>query len=786
MKLRSLQLEQFKKFSQGVGIADFADGLNLIAGPNEMGKSTLLLALRAALFERHGSKSQAIKALQPNHIQGAAPTVTVELETDDGLYRIEKRFLRRAKARLTRPDGQVAEGQDAEIAIQALLGLDDDAALALDKGSPSHFGIMLTPQSQSFHQPIVTTGTRHTLEEAITAEIEQLGNQSEVDAILANVEMEAYALVDKRGKPKGRHKDISTRLEDLEREIEALEHDRVALADDFQALDRAKTELQSLENGDTLDDLKQALHDLETKRGELVRRQEIEGRLTALRYRVDHLTQARDRFERLKMEQSKLDAEQKEVVQEANDVETQLKASETDLAHLQGERQSLVETDETNQQKRQAFEQLRRQLGQRAQINDALLAIATEVTIDLEPEAIDHVRLNDQSMEQTQEIVQAIEGLTIDILNIGQVKILPKHDKLDDLRDHRSVLDRAINDHLETLGLENAEPDLIEEAWREIEEETEQLLSRRTDLDEILNNLERAVQEQKAAYQQRVTKRQQIAARLSTIADDIKSDEAFKTMGDAFDKTLLDAEAELATVQKDAKAFALTEEPVAPALDQLEADIKKLRQQIDERAQKINDAKLLIGRLSATIAVRSERGLDERLEDCFRRREILNLELERYQLDTKALALLKGTLIDAANDAKAKFQAPLAARLTPYVRALLPDATPEVTADFEISALNRNQPTSEKFEQLSDGTREQIAVLTRLAYAQMLKEEGRPALLVLDDALVFSDEQRLRRMFTILEKAAETMQIIIMTCRDDRFVSLNAKRLQIEQLADAA
>ncbi|MGI9492534.1 MAG: AAA family ATPase, partial [Geminicoccaceae bacterium] len=90
MIIRSIQLEQFKKFDQSIIVEGFSSGLNLIAGPNEMGKSTLLLALRALLFERHNSKSQAIKALQPNHIQGAAPKVTIEFELDDGLYRMEK------------------------------------------------------------------------------------------------------------------------------------------------------------------------------------------------------------------------------------------------------------------------------------------------------------------------------------------------------------------------------------------------------------------------------------------------------------------------------------------------------------------------------------------------------------------------------------------------------------------------------------------------------------------------------------------------------------------------
>jgi len=68
----------------------------------------------------------------------------------------------------------------------------------------------------------------------------------------------------------------------------------------------------------------------------------------------------------------------------------------------------------------------------------------------------------------------------------------------------------------------------------------------------------------------------------------------------------------------------------------------------------------------------------------------------------------------------------------------------------------------------------------------MLQEQGLPALVVLDDALVFSDQQRLVRMFDILENAAKSLQIIILTCREDRFLDLKAKHLQMKQPAVAA
>ena len=101
MKLRVLELEQFRKFDRPIRIAGMDDGLNLVLGPNEMGKSTLFAALQAVLFERHRSQAQTVKSFQPAGHEGASPRVALQLEVDGQPYRIEKRFLRRPSAELT-------------------------------------------------------------------------------------------------------------------------------------------------------------------------------------------------------------------------------------------------------------------------------------------------------------------------------------------------------------------------------------------------------------------------------------------------------------------------------------------------------------------------------------------------------------------------------------------------------------------------------------------------------------------------------------------------------------
>lgn len=76
------------------------------------------------------------------------------------------------------------------------------------------------------------------------------------------------------------------------------------------------------------------------------------------------------------------------------------------------------------------------------------------------------------------------------------------------------------------------------------------------------------------------------------------------------------------------------------------------------------------------------------------------------------------------------------------------------------------------FHQLSYGAQEQMALISRLAYADLLKEAGKPTLIILDDALVHSDSQRMENMQRILYDAAQRHQVLLFTCHRERWPEL--------------
>jgi len=58
--------------------------------------------------------------------------------------------------------------------------------------------------------------------------------------------------------------------------------------------------------------------------------------------------------------------------------------------------------------------------------------------------------------------------------------------------------------------------------------------------------------------------------------------------------------------------------------------------------------------------------------------------------------------------------------------------------------------------------------------AEILRGSGKPSVVILDDALVNTDEARLERMHLVLQKASRSLQILVLTCRERDFVQLGA------------
>jgi recombinational DNA repair ATPase RecF len=117
MLIRKIELTHFRGVERRE--VAFDAGVNLVVGPNESGKSTLVQALRFGLFESHKGQAEHKKSLQSWYDTGS-PQVAIEFEVAGTAYRIEKHFLKKEMARLS-GGGRTWVDAEAETELHRLL-----------------------------------------------------------------------------------------------------------------------------------------------------------------------------------------------------------------------------------------------------------------------------------------------------------------------------------------------------------------------------------------------------------------------------------------------------------------------------------------------------------------------------------------------------------------------------------------------------------------------------------------------------------------------------------------
>ena len=93
----------------------------------------------------------------------------------------------------------------------------------------------------------------------------------------------------------------------------------------------------------------------------------------------------------------------------------------------------------------------------------------------------------------------------------------------------------------------------------------------------------------------------------------------------------------------------------------------------------------------------------------------------------------------------------------------------EVEIDSDLQIRNRTlDGRTVPFESLSGGAREQLGILARLAVAALVDTQDAVPVMI-DDALGFSDPDRLARMGAVFDTVGADGQVIVLTCAADRY-----------------
>jgi len=245
-------------------------------------------------------------------------------------------------------------------------------------------------------------------------------------------------------------------------------------------------------------------------------------------------------------------------------------------------------------------------------------------------------------------------------------------------------------------------------------------------------------------------------------------------------------ERDLAAAQAERQAaFAILDREVvalrerAPDLSSVEAALQRARSAESAATGEAGRLRETLAGLNGQIRTQSDEAVEETWQETKEALETAEARVRAFETETAVLNRLKTALQDSRSAARDLYLQPVLTELRPLLGMLFDDVT--VTFDEKTllpQAISRNGQ-EENVDRLSGGMREQLSVLTRLAFARLLARDGRAAPVILDDALVYSDDDRIEKMFDALHRQARDQQIIVFSCRQRAFSRLGGNLLHM-------
>lgn len=751
MKLLALRAASFRRFVQGVSVESFAPGVNLLAGPNEFGKSTLFQALEAAFLFKHSNTGGQLESMRPRG--GGEPLVEADFETAGRRWRIRKQFGRGKAAILSDLDSGaiVARAAEAEDRLAALLG-------GVRPDSPGRIGLMWVRQQRALQPPdldvdVVTgkpkiRGEANALMELLTSEVVEAAGSGEAERIAkrARADLESYVTAGRGGPKKGGPYDKALAARDLA--LSALDRARAALASSeerMQRIEKGTAYLAEQENPEARVALEQRIELLENALTQAGAQREHEKVLAGQVRTFELEAKETRRLHAVAM----ADAQRCTALRAAVETASQMQMS---LAHGV----EALDADPATAARLAALEKAI-SLAEREAL--VLTDLSTRIDADLLPEGEGRVSANGALLRSGEPLVLH-EPLTLAIGGIGTITITPPGaDRAAQAARRRADLADEIMRLQSEIGARNLEEVRAKYAARED-------LASRVDIT-----------------------RRQLAAIAPRGADALRQELA------ALESSLLGvdlARCEQDVRDKDVQVLAARnalQAAQAQAVDEsgyqgLVRDLGEAKRALQRRNDETRRASELLAQLRGEQSVADEQGLAHRVEEAAAALQRAEQDVVRIEDEIAALRLLLETLGSFVEGARTRYLEPVSKALWPYLARVFPGAVAQFKDGFSLHALARAGEL-EDFSILSDGTREQLAVLVRMGFARLFAERGAPVPLVLDDPLVYSDDDRLAAMCGALGDAGGLHQVVVLTCRQSAFAQLGGESLELTSWDDA-
>lgn len=871
MKLLSIRMVNMRRFTHPVEVTGIGPGLNVLAAPNEHGKSTLFDALHALFFfEARSWKQKEAASLAPH--AGGNPEVSAEIEVEGQVFRLSKVFSSKSAQRqvsVHRNGHMFKQDEEAENWIRSLIKPPKE-------GGPA--GLLWVRQGLTTLQSDKdeTLSARRDLLSSVAGEIEDITGGRKMEATRAALQAALDTYLTKSGATKKHgplwqaEQDVAELEQSYDELTEKVDQLRAKLSE-RRALQKEKSQLTDpAAQKDRTDALAAADATLKTAEAFVENQQKAEADIQAASVMRDT---HRDRIKTLEAQLTEVHRAQTTMDRLSADLE----GAETKLAALDQKLAEAKTAEERARAARQASEQTRdqavaatarrkdqdqrKQLTQRlaeaekhakavataraglAKLPDASCmarldkawqevslmrsareASAAAITVTLEPGQDNRVTLDGQPVET--DVRRALpEGGVLAVDGVGRVQIHPAAQQDDASYDRvttafeaaltatgcsslnearaadkqRQSLEATLRDVTAQLkifapeglpalkeaiaALPDAGPDTsdlpsVDDADATFRQARAIHDQAQADLEGVRVAHEAQKGDTREFRVRRDEAQHQFDRATDLIGDPVKAAQNLTTL-----QTQTPAlETALAKAEERARALAAE----APDLAMARAGAERARNVAEHAVRRQSEIEKRLSALEALISHEADLSVEEKLREVEGKRTTAQSHAAQVQSEVNTLLRLDRALADAQAQAHDAYVGPIHKELRPLLRMVLPGAELAMDAESVLPTGLIREDGEDRYDQLSGGTQEQIALLVRLAFARLLAKSGTPAPIILDDAIVYTDDDRIERMFNALTQQAGEMQIIVLSCRQKVFRGLGGNMLDIRPTEPAS
>lgn len=228
-----------------------------------------------------------------------------------------------------------------------------------------------------------------------------------------------------------------------------------------------------------------------------------------------------------------------------------------------------------------------------------------------------------------------------------------------------------------------------------------------------------------------------------------------------------------------AQVLAIESELVAAGPDAVRVELANASRLATELGERHGEVGGLLREVMAQLQVYGSEGRTGRLDAALAEHEHAAADHAALQRRSGAARLLHSVMTRHRDQSRLRYVDPFRAEVERLGRIVFGTGF-EVEIDGDLRMVSRTlHGRTVPFESLSGGAKEQLGIVARLASAALVaKEDGVPV--VIDDALGFSDQDRLAKMGEVFDAVGGDGQVIVLTCSPERYAGiLDAQHLEL-------